>query len=71
MPIRILSNYHFDRNIKNSCLNKLFEFLKKIGRIITYNFLQIDIIVSKYAYYKIVRSKHQYEYFTALILHKT
>jgi hypothetical protein len=49
----------------------MFEFLKFFGRITVYNLLQIYIIVSKYVYYKIVQSKHQYEYFTSLILHKT
>jgi hypothetical protein len=53
MPIKRLSNEHFNMNIlqhqfstkheyeafKNSCLNKFFEFFKNFVRIITHNFL--------------------------------
>jgi hypothetical protein len=38
--------------------------------ITAYNFLQIYIIASKYVYYMILQSKHEYEYSTILILHK-
>jgi hypothetical protein len=58
------------RCIKNSCLNKLYEFLKIVGRITTYNFIQINIITTKYAYYMIVQLKLSYEYSTTLIFQK-
>jgi hypothetical protein len=57
--------------IKNSCLNKLFEFFKNFGRITSHNFSPINTITSKYIYYNIVQLKLQYEYFTTLILHET
>jgi hypothetical protein len=57
--------------IKNDCLNKLFEFFKISDRITTHNFLKINIITHKYAYYKIFQLEHRYKYSTTLILHKT
>jgi hypothetical protein len=59
------------RRVKNSCLNKLFDFFKNFGRMTTYNFIQINIITPNYDYYKITHIKHRYEYFMTLILHKT
>jgi hypothetical protein len=53
-----------------SCLNKLFEFLKIVGRITKYNFLKINIITPNYAYYMIVELKLRYEYSMTLILNK-
>jgi hypothetical protein len=58
------------RCIKNGCLNKLFEFLKFVGRITTYNFMIINIISPNYAYYMIDQLKLRYEYSMTLILHK-
>jgi hypothetical protein len=48
----------------------LSVFFKTFSRITTYNFVQINIITSNYAYYKIVRLKLRYEYSMMLILHK-
>jgi hypothetical protein len=63
-------NFAQVRCIKNYCLNKSFGFFKIVGRITAYNFVEINIITHNYAYYKIVRLKHQYKYFMTLILHK-
>jgi hypothetical protein len=48
----------------------LFEFLKIVDRITTYNFMKINIITPNYAYYMIVQLKLRYEYSMTLILHK-
>jgi hypothetical protein len=50
--------------------NKLFEFLKFIGHITTYNFIKINIITPHYAYYMIVQLKLRYQYSMTLIMQK-
>jgi hypothetical protein len=50
------------RYVKNCCLNLLFGFMKKFGRITIHNSVQIIIITPNYAYYKIVQLTPQNEY---------
>jgi hypothetical protein len=59
------------RCIKNSCLNKLCEFLNFFGCITINNFTQINIITPNYNYYMIVQLTLQYEYPISVIFHKT
>jgi hypothetical protein len=49
----------------------LIYILKYFIRITVYNFIQIKIITSNYAYYNTIELKHRYEYSMTLILHKT
>jgi hypothetical protein len=59
------------RCVKNCFLNKLFGFMKIFGRIATHNLVHINIITPNYAYYKIVLSTFQNDYFRALFFLKT
>jgi hypothetical protein len=44
--------------------------MKNFGRTTTHNFMQINIIISDYVYYKIVLLKLWYEYSMTQILRK-
>jgi hypothetical protein len=48
----------------------LLVFFKKFGRIITHNFMQINIITPNNDYYEIVELTLRYEYPKTLIFHK-
>jgi hypothetical protein len=56
---------------QNCCLNKLLGFMKIFGRITTRNLVEINIITSNYAYYKIVQLTLQNEYLRAPFFLKT
>jgi hypothetical protein len=51
-------------------LNKLFVFLKIVGRITIYNSIKNNIITANFAYYMFVQLKLRYEYSMTLILYK-
>jgi hypothetical protein len=70
---RTLFRRYRGRQVPFSCfaLPDSFSCFVLIGYISTHNLMQINIITSNYAYYKIVQLTLRYEYPTTLIFHKT